>query len=97
MYNNVYNNNNTRTRLFFLLCPAAVAIDGAAAAVAVTTAAAVATDARRYRFGRGVLKGAHVIDGFEKKNIIRNNISPYYDRTELNVLHITHNGSFLRH
>jgi len=53
--------------LFFLLCPAAVAIDDAAVAVTVTAVAAVASDARRYRFGRGVSKGERVKDGFEKK------------------------------
>lgn len=65
-YDNVYN-NNTQTRLFFLLCPTAVAIDSAAAAVTVTAVAAVASDAHRYRFGRGVSKGERVKDGFEKK------------------------------
>jgi len=58
------------------LCPAAVAIDGAAAAVAVIPAVAVASDARRYRFGRGVLKGACVIDGFEKSILYKEIISP---------------------
>lgn len=86
---NVYT-NNTQTRLFFLLCPAAVAIDGAAAAVTVTAVAAVASDAHRYRFGRGVSKGERVKDRFEKNIIQRNNISPYCDRTGLNVYNTSH-------